>query len=162
MIIFLAFNDKDDDGEEKWVKRYSSHHQILLVGDGDFSFSLCLAQSFGSAFNIVASSLDTHDETVRKYKKAKSSLIALTELGADVWHGVGATQMKFHPYLKMRRFDRIMFNFPHGGFHGREDNFSMILKHKNLIGRFFMNARSMLRSNGEIHVNHRNTPPSDD
>ena len=62
-------------------------------GCGDFSLSLCLAQSLGSAFNIVASSPDTHDEVVRKYKKAKSNLIALTELGADVWHGVGATQM---------------------------------------------------------------------
>ena len=59
-------------------------------------FSLCLAQSFGSAFNIVASSLDTHDEAVRKYKKAKSYLIALAELGADVWHGIDATQMNFH------------------------------------------------------------------
>ena len=66
-------------------------------------FSLCLAQSFGSAFNIGASSLDTHDEVVRKYKKEKSYLIAFAELGADVWHGVDATQMNFHLYMKMRR-----------------------------------------------------------
>ncbi|KAK1317646.1 Uncharacterized protein QJS10_CPA05g02071 [Acorus calamus] len=43
---------------EKWVKDYASFHEILLVGEGDFSFSLCLAFSFGSATNIVASSLD--------------------------------------------------------------------------------------------------------
>ena len=115
------------DGEEKWVKHYSSHHQIFLVDDDDFSISLCLTQSFGSALNIVASSPDTNDEVVRKYKRAKSKLIGTTKLGADVWHGVDATQMKFHPYLKMRRFDRIIFNFPHAGFHGRADDFSMIL-----------------------------------
>ena len=63
--------------------------------------------------NIVASSPDTNVEVVRKYKKAKPNLIGLTGLGADVWHGVDTTQMKFHPYLKMRRFDRIIFNFPH-------------------------------------------------
>jgi 25S rRNA (uracil2634-N3)-methyltransferase len=26
----------------------------------------------------------------------------------------------------MRRFDRIIFNFPHAGFHGKEDNLDMI------------------------------------
>lgn len=45
--------------EEKWLKYYSSLHQILLVGEGDFSFSACLAQSFGSASNIVATSRDS-------------------------------------------------------------------------------------------------------
>ncbi|KAI9120049.1 hypothetical protein K1719_009018 [Acacia pycnantha] len=152
----------DDDQEEKWHKYYSSHHHILLVGEGDFSFSLCLAQSFGSASNIVASSLDTHDQVVRKYKKAMSNLVALTKLGAHVLHGVDATQMKSHPNLKMRRFDRIIFNFPHAGFHGRERSFSMIQKHRDLIRGFFMNARSMLRSNGEVHINHKITPPFDD
>ena len=82
------------------MKHYSSHHQIFLVGDDDFSISLCLTQSFDSALNIVASSPDTNDEVVRKYKKAKSNLIGLTKLGADVWHGVDTTQMKFkHPCL---------------------------------------------------------------
>ncbi|XP_028752847.1 heavy metal-associated isoprenylated plant protein 41-like isoform X2 [Neltuma alba] len=124
--------DLSDDGGEKWFKYYSSHHQILLV-----------------------------DEVVRKYKKAMSNLIALTKMGACVLHGVDATQMKFHPYLEMRRFDRIIFNFPHAGFHGKESNFSMIQKHKDLVRGFFMNAGSMLRSNGEIHVNHKTKPPYD-
>jgi len=48
-----------EEDKEKWLKHYSSNHQILLVGDGDFSFSLSLALSFGSGSNIVASSLDT-------------------------------------------------------------------------------------------------------
>lgn len=58
-------DDDDDDDEEletepeKWRNHYSSKHRILLVGEGDFSFSLCLAREFGSAHNMVATSLDT-------------------------------------------------------------------------------------------------------
>lgn len=44
--------------EEKIKKHYSSFHNILLVGEGDFSFALCLARAFGSAVNMVATSLD--------------------------------------------------------------------------------------------------------
>ena len=38
---------------------YSSFHKILLVGEGDFSFALCLAKAFGTARNMVATSLDS-------------------------------------------------------------------------------------------------------
>ncbi|CAH1422025.1 unnamed protein product [Lactuca virosa] len=54
-----SVNGNDELGEAKWAKHYSSIHQILLVEEGDFSFSLSLEMSFGSAFNIVASSLDS-------------------------------------------------------------------------------------------------------
>lgn len=46
--------------KEKWVKHYSSSHQILLVGEGDFSFSLSLAIGFGSAYNLFATSFDSY------------------------------------------------------------------------------------------------------
>lgn len=41
-------------------------------------------------------------------------------MGATVLHGVDATEMKSHAHLKLNRFDRIVFNFPHAGFTGHE------------------------------------------
>jgi len=60
----LSQLNRDSDGDEEvWVKHYSSNHQILLVGEGDFSFSHSLATLFGSASNICASSLDSYGNT---------------------------------------------------------------------------------------------------
>jgi len=60
------------------------------------------------------------------YKHAKSNIDDLHKLGACILHGVDATKMELHSDLKMRRFDRVIFNFPHAGFHGREDNTLLI------------------------------------
>ena len=35
-------------------------------------------------------------------------------------------KMRFHADLKNSRFDRIIFNFPHAGFKGKEDDMHMI------------------------------------
>ena len=57
----LCINNQEDEDIEKWVNySYTSFHQILLVGEGDFSFSLSLAHNLGSASNIVATSLDSY------------------------------------------------------------------------------------------------------
>lgn len=53
--IFPRVNGK----QEKSIKHYSSNQKILLVGEGDFSFAACLATAFGSAENMVATSLDS-------------------------------------------------------------------------------------------------------
>ncbi|XWS11411.1 hypothetical protein CRYUN_Cryun38cG0081100 [Craigia yunnanensis] len=139
----------ETDEEEKWVIHYSSKHQILLVGEGDFSLSL--ANAFASASNICASSLDSYDVLIDKYKKAKSNVENLENLVAFLLHEVDVTKMKLHTNLAKQKFDRIIFNFPHIGFYGKEDNVHMIQKHGNLVQGFFKNARGMLRANGEIH-----------
>jgi len=45
--------------EERRIGPYTSSQKILLVGEGDFSFSASLAQAFSSATNIIATSLDS-------------------------------------------------------------------------------------------------------
>ncbi|KAL6201843.1 hypothetical protein ACLB2K_025555 [Fragaria x ananassa] len=50
-----------DTKQEKRVVHYSSKQKILLVGEGNFSFASCLAKGFGSAKNMVATSLDSRD-----------------------------------------------------------------------------------------------------
>jgi len=141
------------------VGQYSSAQSILLVGDGDFSFSLALAAGFGSGANIVATSLDCYDTLKKKYSRAESNLADLKKLGAVILHGVNAKTMKLHTDLKMRRFDRVVFNFPHAGFKGKEDQPQIINAHRGRVKDFFRSASLLLRPDGEVHVSHKTKHP---
>lgn len=145
------------------MKHYASFHQILLVGEGDFSFALCLARSFGSGSNIVATSLDSYDAVISKYKRGYSNVQKLQSYGATLIFGVDATKMKYSATdLANWRFDRIVYNFPHAGFHGKEDNPNLIRMHQDLVEGFFRNAAEMLRADGQVHVSHKTTTPFSD
>ncbi|KAI3870967.1 hypothetical protein MKX03_029373 [Papaver bracteatum] len=109
---------------------------------------------------MVATSLDQYDVVIKNYSDAKSNLESLRELGASIMHGVDATKMKQFPDLRRRRFDRIIYNFPHAGFFGRENDVRMI-KHKALVQGFFWNASQMLRPSGKVHISHKTTTPYD-
>lgn len=50
--------------ETKRIKYYNNKQKILLVGEGDFSFSLSLARAFGSAANLTATTLDSQGRSV--------------------------------------------------------------------------------------------------
>ncbi|XP_048549718.1 heavy metal-associated isoprenylated plant protein 41-like [Triticum urartu] len=150
-----------EEEEVKWLKHYSSTESILIVGDGDLSFSWALAIAFCSAENLVATSIDSYEDLTRKYSKAESNIFVLKMMGATILHGIDANTMKLHNDLKMRRFDRIVFNFPHAGFKGKEDRMDVINAHKKLVRGFLHNASHLIRPNGEIHVSHKTGNPYD-
>ncbi|KAF5206973.1 Heavy metal-associated isoprenylated plant protein, partial [Thalictrum thalictroides] len=99
-----------------WIKHYCSSHRILLVGEGDFSFSACLAKAFGSASNMVATSLDSLDFLKKNYANAMSNISYLKKNGSMVIHNVDAGEMANHHLLSGLKFDRIIYNFPLAGF----------------------------------------------
>ncbi|CAK9145048.1 unnamed protein product [Ilex paraguariensis] len=140
-----------DEKAEKWIKHYSSSHNILLVGEGDFSFAASLAEAFGSASNMVATSLDSKVANLKK----------LEDYGCTIVHEVDANTMSQHPLLKVKAFDRIVFNFPHAGlnYFMCEHSMVQIELHQNVVKGFLMNARDMLTENGQVHVTHKTSYP---
>ncbi|KAG4111951.1 hypothetical protein ERO13_D13G133500v2 [Gossypium hirsutum] len=114
-------------GEIRWIRHYCSSQRMLLVGEGDFSFSASLARAFGSATNMIATSLDSRD----------------------------ATEIANHSYLGAFKFDRIIYNFPHAGFCSDEPGESQKRRHQLLISLFLKNAKEMIEERGEIHVTHK-------
>ncbi|KAK7303452.1 hypothetical protein RJT34_14359 [Clitoria ternatea] len=164
----MGYHDDDDTDQESekeeptetWKKHYSSKHKILLVGEGDFSFSLSLAKAFTSAPNLVATSLDSYDNIGKKYSNGLSNVMELQERRCFVFHDVDAKEMSNHFFLKTQRFDRIVYNFPHVGFIYPENSHCQIQLNKRLLKGFFANAKVLLKKEGgEIHVTHKEGEP---
>ncbi|KAH6768135.1 hypothetical protein C2S51_013471 [Perilla frutescens var. frutescens] len=143
-------------GEERWIKHYSSRHRILLVGEGDFSFSACLAAAFGaSATNIIATSLDSIAFLKKNYGRAMSNIAELRSRGSKAMHEIDATEIANHELLRRLQFDRIIFNFPFAGFFPDLSPECQLRCHRSLVSQFLENAKDLLSENGEIHVSHK-------
>ncbi|KAL0560853.1 hypothetical protein IC582_001267 [Cucumis melo] len=172
--------------KKKWITHYSDSHYILLVGEGNFSFSVALATALGSATNMVATSLDSKSNSLfqsfsaffnlflstifiaisiytllKKYSSTiETTLEELEEMDCEVMHGVNVMTMDQHPLLPHNSFDRIIFNFPHAGFqYSTEHEPNQIKLHQNLVRRFMRNATELLAENGEIHITHKTSYP---
>ncbi|KAK1566448.1 hypothetical protein Q3G72_000071 [Acer saccharum] len=145
----------------RWIKHYNNRQKILLVGEGDFSFSSCLASAFGSATNMVATCFHSEDVQITKHWTSIPHLKLLERKGCMVLHEVDVHDMNHHPTLYYMKFDVIIFNFPHAGHYDHlcERDDELIEMHKALIEGFFKSARKMLNENGEVHVTNRDDFP---
>ncbi|KAA8527104.1 hypothetical protein F0562_008667 [Nyssa sinensis] len=141
--------------KERWIKYYSSRQKILLVGEGDFSFSASLALAFGSATNMIATSLNSRGFLLQNYKNALFNIQNLRSRGCKVMHGVDAAEMADHLFFKGKKFNRIVFNFPLAGFFPNESRYSELCRNRNLVFLFLSNAKKMITRRGEIHISHK-------
>ncbi|XP_057840556.1 heavy metal-associated isoprenylated plant protein 41 isoform X2 [Cryptomeria japonica] len=145
---------------ERRLMHYSSSQSILLVGEGNFSFSSALATAFECAQNIVATTLDSKEKVLRVYDTARSSIWNLESRRGLVLYEVDATRLHQIGKLRASQFDRIVFNLPHAGFiGGGECSKEAIKKNNELVSMFFKSATEMLRLCGEIHVTNKVGPP---
>ncbi|KAL8264452.1 hypothetical protein R6Q59_022582 [Mikania micrantha] len=149
--------------KEGWIDCYNSSQKILLVGEGDFSFSACLARAFRTAENIVATSYLKKELLVRDHWTCIPHLLELERLGCLLLYEIDVYRMHTHHILKNMKFDIIIYNFPHAGHfvHLREHDPVLIEMHKELVETYFKNASKMLTSGGEVHLRHRDDPPYD-
>ncbi|KAL6513959.1 hypothetical protein OROHE_019415 [Orobanche hederae] len=142
-------------GIRRRIRHYDNRQRILLVGEGDFSFSTCLARAFGLAPNIVATSLNSEDFLVKNYENALPNIVELGIRKCKVMHEIDATVMANHEFLGGIKFDRIIFNFPFAGFFNNLSRDSLLRRHRRLVSLFLKNAKEMVSENGEIHISHK-------
>ncbi|ETW01844.1 hypothetical protein H310_06415 [Aphanomyces invadans] len=129
-------------------------HNVLIVGDGNFSYSKALTNSFQRdgipPSSIIATSLDSHDDIEYMYPSAAASLSFLRAAGVRVLHQVNATALANYKtaFNVHAGFDRIVFNFPHFADGGNTRN--KISKHREFLKEFFMSCQSVLAPGGQI------------
>ncbi|KAG8385978.1 hypothetical protein BUALT_Bualt03G0101300 [Buddleja alternifolia] len=141
--------------EGRWIMHYNSRHRILVVGDGDFSFSASLAVAFRCASNMISTSLDSKEFLKKNYEKFMSNFKQLRSRSCKVMHEIDATKMASHELLGHLTFDRIIYNFPFAGFFKELSRKAQIRRHRKLVNQFLKNAKEMLSENGEIHISHK-------
>ena len=139
-------------GGPSQVGPYSSRHKILVVGDGDLTFSLSLASALGGA-KLVATTYDSIRELEEKYSGVASTIEALKSIGVTVLHEIDATKLNECPSLDGMKFHRIVFNFPHIGGATQKD----VELNQELLKGFFKQSLPKLNSSGECHVALRRT-----
>ncbi|KAG9294571.1 hypothetical protein G9A89_008050 [Geosiphon pyriformis] len=149
---------------------YSSDDSILLIGEGNFSFARSLAEDvLNTGHLITATACDSEKIVYEKYGNASEHIKLLQEFGAKVFFEVDGTQLEKFKTLKGKRFDKIVFNFPHTG-SGIKDKDRNILANQKLLNAFFQSAIPFLTSrlihndlkDGEIHITIRSGPPYDE
>ena len=113
--------------------------KVLLVGEGDFSFSAAIAklspeetaQAIGipsvqlKDMDVTATSLDSFLEISSKYPEANSNIKVAAERGFDIRHEFDALSSS----VSSENWDAVIWNHPHLGY---ED----AVAHKSLLSHF--------------------------
>ncbi|PPJ51846.1 hypothetical protein CBER1_09567 [Cercospora berteroae] len=131
---------------------FLAEDRILLIGEGDFSFSRSIVAEHGCC-DVTATCYDSQEELFEKYKpQAESHVQYLEEEGQKVLYSVDATRSDKHKQLAKTvaeegKFNVILFNFPHVGGKSTDVN-RQVRFNQELLVKFFQTAQGLLVVNG--------------
>lgn len=98
---------------------FSIGDRILLIGEGNFSFarSLFLHPALKSIppENVTATAYDSEAICYEKYPDAPEIVKELRGKGVTVLFEIDATALEKYSQFKGKKWDRIVWNFPHAG-----------------------------------------------
>ena len=112
---------KKQTGKKAVTIPFTPTDKILLIGEGNFSFAYALVVNPPSQLhylppqNITATAYDTERECIAKYADAQEKIDVLRAKGVNVLFGVDATKLEKVSQLKGKRWDKVVWNFPHAG-----------------------------------------------
>lgn len=110
---------------------FHSTDRVLLIGEGDFSFARALVRlwkdeatggdassstpTFIPPTNITATAYDLEVDCYTKYPGAKVIVEEVRQSGVQILFGVDATKLEKVYALNGKKWDKIVWNFPHTG-----------------------------------------------
>lgn len=137
---------------------------ILSVGSGDGSQQAAIVKS--GHFNLVSTFYESEHAVITKYGSAREHIKLLRDKSSTVLFEVDATNLHLHPQLMKKKFDVIVFTFPHTGVSNFRcghsgPNPASIDSNKQLIRNFLKSAQHILARDGEIHITLKTSAPYD-
>ena len=112
---------KKQTGKKAVTIPFAPTDKILLIGEGNFSFAYALVVNPPSQLqhlppqNITATAYDTEEECLAKYADAREKIDTLRAKGANLLFGVDATKLEKISQMRGKRWDKVVWNFPHAG-----------------------------------------------
>ncbi|KAK0055081.1 ferredoxin-fold anticodon-binding domain-containing protein 1 [Biomphalaria pfeifferi] len=118
---------------------------VLIVGDGDFSFTVSLMKKANLVGPQVTTSTIQTKDAIQQLQLGSENIDFLTEIGVDVLFETDARELHSHPVVRLKDYHRIIFNFPLADRHN-------IKKNRALLEEFFASCHQILVCEGHVFV----------